>query len=207
MGSGADGYPTGNGLRDAEQPAKALSDHIPQHPGNEDDCHGQAHIASQLLRNTHADGGGDGFGQQGHISGMIQPEQPGQKKNAPKTGQNPRENSQKHRFAVLFQQLKLLIQRHGQADRGGGQQVADVLRPSFVGGIVHPEQEQQPNSQKNRNKQRIQKGLFEFLLDPQASQVTANGQQCPEKGGIYKHLTHFSSPFSQETASLSPIPP
>ena len=84
------------------------------------------------MADIHADGGGDALGQQRDVLAVVELQQQGQHQNAAQACQRARQNPHDDGKHIFAQQIPFFVQRHGQADRGGQQQVADRRRAGLI---------------------------------------------------------------------------
>ena len=169
MGGGANAHTLGDGVGDAEDLADELGKDVPQHTGDDDDHHRQGLDAPQLLRHADADGGGDGLGQKGHIHGVVQVEEDAHGQDHGQAGQHAGGDTQQDGLGVLLQQGELLVEGNGQADRGRGQQEADVPGPFHIGGVVDFKPYQEGHHQDDGHQQGVKEGKL-----PPASEENAH---------------------------------
>ena len=77
VGRCSDGKPAGHWFSDAQQAQNRFRHDVSLYPRQDDDGDCDGRDAAQLLRNTHANGGGDRFGQEGDILLVRKAEQCG----------------------------------------------------------------------------------------------------------------------------------
>ena len=200
MGSSADGNALCNWVGDMKHPADHGREHIAHQSGDDNHGDGQGDIAAQLLRNAHADGGGDGLGQQGHILCMIQPEDQSHGQYAQKRGQHPGGDAQKNGGLVLLQQIQLFIEGNGQTDGGWGQKIAQILCAGIVHVVIHIGHGQQRNGDDNGDQQGVKQRAFPLLLQQAAQTVGHQTDGHPEKCGGFQKRTHALPPFLRMTS-------
>ena len=170
MGRGADAHALGDGVGDVEHLADRLGQQVARDAGQDDDGTGQGRDAAQLSGDVHADGSGDGLGQQGHILLTGQAHGHGQSQRAAQTDQGAHRDARDDGSGVLLEQVPLFIQRDGQADGGGQQQIADRRGADFVirvGDVQHTEQDDDEDA---AQQQRVEDGLARHPVD--------EGAQC-----------------------------
>ena len=198
MGRGADAHALGNGVGDVEHLADRLGQQVARNAGQDDDGTGQGRDAAQLSGNVHADGGGDGLGQQGHILLTGQAHGHGQSQRAAQTDQGAHRDARDDGGGVLLEQVPLFIQRDGQADGGGQQQIADRRGADFVirvGDVQHTEQDDDEDA---AQQQRVEDGLARHPVDEGAQcKGRQREQNAPRRGRgkkLIQQLCHLRQP-------------
>ena len=187
----------GNGVVNAEQLQHRFSQNIAHHAGDDNGNHRDGHIAAHLLGHAHANSGGDGFGQEGHILAVVKPEHQGKHQHQHHRGQHPGKHAGKNRHCILFQQLQLLIQRDGKAHRGRGQQEADIAGAGLIYFRRNPRHRQESHHQDNRHQQGIENANLPLFLAENAHFIGSKGNRRAKEHGLGCKLRHESSPSRQ----------
>lgn len=164
VGGGAEGYAFGYGFGDLKEAEDRLGDDVAKDAGDDDDGDSDGHVAAQFFGYAHADGSGDGLGQQGYIFHVGQLHELGQHEDGGQAGQHTNEDSGKDGLVVLLELLEFLIQRNRQANGGGGEEPTQILRTVVVGVVVNMADDQHQHGHDDGDQQWIQDGQFEGFL-------------------------------------------
>ena len=151
-------------------------------------------MAAELLADAHADGRGDGLGQQRDVGRVIEPEEHGEHEHADEAGEHAGDHAGENCCLVALEQLQLLIERHGEADRRGGQEAADEPGALVVSGVVDVKPAEQEHHQHDGDQQRIhdrQTGLFLHL---QAEKIGGQRHKHAEEHGGCGKFIHGGFP-------------
>ena len=90
-----------------------------------------------------------------------------------------------------LQLLELVIERNGQADGGGGQQVRQEGAAGLINGVGNVHQVQDGDDHRSGNENGVQNGPFPFFLAYRAEGVGNQSQAHGEKGTGREELMHF----------------
>ena len=126
---------------------------------------------------------------------MVKAEGFAQKKYGGHAGQDAGEDAKENGFVILFQQLDLLVQRHGEANGGRRQEVIDILRPFVVGLVVHACELQESHHHQNRREERIEERKMEFQEQFRAQVKGDEAHEDAEVRRVVKKFVHAPSFF------------
>ncbi len=188
MGGGADAHALGDGVGDVEDLADRLGQQVARDAGEDDDGTGEGRDAAQLGGNVHADGRGDGLGQQGDVLLAGQVHGDGQRHGTAEADQRAHRDARDDGGGVLLEQVPLLIQRDGKADGGGQQQVADRGRADLVIGVGDLQHTEQDDDEDAAQQQRVEERLAGHFIDEGAQREGGQRQQHAPRGGRGKKL-------------------
>ena len=195
MRGGADGYALGDRLGDAEHAADGDGDDVAEDAGNDDHGNGQRHIAAELLRDAHADGGRDGLRQERDVLLMRKTEGEAQRQHAAQRGEHAREDTGENGPPAAAQQREFLIERDGEAHGRRREQVAEVLRPGVIHLVVDMRGDEHKDRDDDREEQGIEERQTEALLQYHAEPVGKQAERNAEKDGVFKKFhAHTSLP-------------
>ena len=90
--------------------------------------------------------------------------------------------------------MRLLIQRDGQANGGGGEQVAEVLGALIVDGIVDVAHRKEYNDEYNGNQNGIQHGQLPLFPQKRANSVSQQTDEDSKIGRGAQKLIHRRQP-------------
>ena len=183
MGGGADAHTLGDGVGDVEDLADRLGQQVARDAGEDDDGTGKGCDAAQLGGNIHADGCGDGFGQQGDVLLAGQVHGDGQRQGTAEADQRAHRDARDDGGGVLLEQVPLLIQRDGKADGGGQQQIADRGRADLVIGVGDLQHAEQDDDEDAAQQQRVEERLAGHFVDEGAQREGGQRQQHAPRGG------------------------
>ena len=212
MGRRADGQSYGDGVGDPAQLQKRRGDEVSEQTGEDDARHGDVGRAAQLIGQIHADGGGDGLGQQRGIHAAAQAEQAAHQPDGAAAGQHAGENAQQNGRRVLFQRADLLIQRNGQTDRRRGQQALQHARAGAVfaqieGLEVDVKHGEKGDAQRHGDQQRVRQRRAHLFADLPADPVGRDAQKQAEIGRFGEKFIHDDPPFPSAAAVPAPSIP
>ena len=135
MGRGADAHALGDGVGDVEPLADGFRQQAARNARQDDDGPRQGGNAAQLGSHVHADGRGDGFGQQGGVLLPGQVQRQCQRQRTAQAHQRAHRDARDDGGGVLLEQIPLFIEGDGKADGGRQQQVVDRGGADLVIGV------------------------------------------------------------------------
>ena len=144
------------------------------HDGTRQGCN-----AAKLSRHVHADGRGNGFGQEGGVllPGQAQRQRQGQC--TAQADQRAHRDARNDGGGVLLEQIPLFIEGNGQADGGRQQQVVDRGSAGLVIRIRDVQHAEQDDNKDAAQQQRVKNGLARCPID----------KSPQRKGGQREHYT------------------
>lgn len=185
-----------NGVGDMKEPAYRHGGHIAENARDDDHGNRQGHIAAELFRNAHADGRGDGLGEQRHIFLVRKVKESAHHKHAAQRGDNTRKNTGKNGLVVLPEERELFIERHGKADGRGRQKIAEVLCALVIYVIVDARGHKQRDGRGDGDKKRVAERKPALFLQQHAEAVGNKAHRNAEKDGLFEKCHFLPSPFS-----------
>lgn len=185
-----------NGVGDMKEPAYRHGGHIAENARDDDHGNRQGHIAAELFRNAHADGRGDGLGEQRHIFLVRKVKESAHHKHAAQRGDNTRKNTGKDGLVVLPEEGELFIERHGKADGRGRQKIAEVLCALVIYVIVDARGHKQRDGRGDGDKKRVAERKPALFLQQHAEAVGNKAHRNAEKDGLFEKCHFLPSPFS-----------
>ena len=185
-----------NGVGDMKEPAHRHGGHIAENARDDDHGDRQGHIAAELFRNAHADGRGDGLGEQRHIFLVRKVKEPAHHKHAAQRGDNTRKNTGKNGLVVLPEEGELFVERHGKADGRGCQKIAEVLCALVIYVIVDARGHKQRDGHGDGDKKRVAERKPALFLQQHTEAVGNKALRNAEKDGLFKKCHFLPSPFS-----------
>ena len=179
-----------------KEPAHRHGGHIAENARDDDHGDRQGHIAAELFRNAHADGRGDGLGEQRHIFLVRKVKEPAHHKHAAQRGDNTRKNTGKDGLVVLLEEGELFVERHGKANGRGCQKIAEVLCALVIYVIVDARGHKQRDGHGDGDKKRVAERKPALFLQQHAEAVGNKAHRNAEKDGLFKKCHFLPSPFS-----------
>ena len=202
---GADGYALGDWLGDAEHAADGDGDDVAEDAGNDDHGDGQRHIAAELLRDAHADGGRDGLRQERDVLLMRKVEGEAQCQHAAQRGEHAREDTGENGPPAAAQQREFLIERDGEAHGRRREQVAEVLRPGVIHLVIDVRGDEHKDRDDDGEEQGIEERQTEAPLQHHAEPVGKQAERNAEKDGVFKKFhAHTSLPRRRKNCVTRP---
>lgn len=126
MCRGAKSDAAGDGVGDMEETADGFADDISEDPGRDDGGDGDGDVAAELFGKSHADGRGDGLGKQRHVGSVVKAEGQAEDVDGKEPCHDAGKDTEEDGLIVFLQKLDLFIERYGETDGGGRQQVIDI---------------------------------------------------------------------------------
>ena len=185
-----------NGVGDMKEPAHRHGGHIAENARDDDHGDRQGHIAAELFRNAHADGRGDGLGEQRHIFLVRKVKEPAHHKHAAQRSDNTRKNTGKNGLVVLPEEGELFIERHGKADGRRRQKIAEVLCTLVIYVIVDARGHKQRDGRGDGDKKRVAERKPALFLQQRAEAIGNKAHRNTEKDGLFEKCHFLPSPFS-----------
>lgn len=185
-----------------QKAAQRAAADVAKNARNDDHGGGHRRHAPQLLADGDAHGRGNALGQKGGQHSVLHGKNPAEDCHAAQAHRRSRQNAHKDGRQILFQDLYLLVQRHGKAHRSRCQQPGKgfTARRIIVGS--HIQDFDCGNHQDHRNEDRIANGAFQLFLQPDAEFIGSQRQDNGKQRSRRQKLIHGTSlPFSASTGS------
>lgn len=184
----------GDGVGDMEETADGFADDISEDPGRDDGGDRDGDIAAELFGKSHADGRGDGLGKQRHVGSVVKAEGQAEDVDGKEPCHDAGKDTEEDGLIVFLQKLDLFIERHGETDGGGRQQVIDVGGAFVIVLVIHAGHLEEADDQEDRGQKRIEQGKMKFQKELRAEIKGDEADEDRDVGGVCQEIIHGRSP-------------
>lgn len=177
-----------------EETADGFADDISEDPGRDDGGDGDRDIAAELFGKSHADGRGDGLWKQCHVGSVVKAEGQAEDVDGKEPSHDAGKDTEEDGLIVFLQKLDLFIERHGETDGGGRQQVIDVGGAFVIVLVIHAGHLEEADDQEDRGQERIEQGEMKFQKELRAEIKGDEADEDRDVGGVCQEIIHGRSP-------------
>ena len=177
-----------------EEAAEIFADDISEDSGRDDGSDGDRDIATKFFREPHADRRGDGLRKQRHVGSVVKAEGQTEDVDGKEPCHDAGKDTEEDGLIVFLQKLDLFIERHGETDGGGRQQVIDIGGAFVIVLVIHAGHLEEADDQKDRDQKRIEQGKMKFQKELRAEIKGDEADEDRDVGGVCQEIIHGRSP-------------